>query len=64
MDYMSQTVSLKSLSTGLVGTYPAAHLGMDPDLVLADSEADCGCWGDEDEVDRDQENDKEVNNGE
>jgi len=35
---MVNTVPLKSLSTGLIGSYPETHLGMDPDLVLAFTE--------------------------
>ena len=35
---MVNTVPLKSLSTGLIGSYPETHLGMDPDLVVAFTE--------------------------
>lgn len=43
---MVNTIPLKSLTTGLVGLYPATHLGMDPDLVEVTSDEDqcVDCW--------------------
>ena len=43
---MAETIPLMSLSTGLVGLYPANHLDLDPDLVLVTSDEDqcVDCW--------------------
>ncbi|MFA5387650.1 MAG: hypothetical protein WC322_04690 [Candidatus Paceibacterota bacterium] len=49
---MAETIPLRSLSTGLVGLYPANHLDMDPDLVLATSDENLcvDCWLDPETV--------------